>query len=474
MSRDLPEGWFEANLPRVAHLIMGQSPPSSTYNDAGVGLPFFQGKADFGEMYPVPRKYCSNPLKIAEPGDILISVRAPVGPTNICRQRSCIGRGLAAIRPLGEIPGAYVLYYLRSIENWLSRQGTGSTFTAISKKDLEQLAIPLAPADEQKRIVAKLEELLAKVTSCRRRLDRVPVLLKRFRQSVLAAACSGRLTEGWREVRDHQSDAAHLLEKMHRAHEDMGGYKKGNAAQPTEEAHDLREEDLPTGWCLSEMRTLVAPDRPITYGILKPGPDTPGGVQYVRVADFPNDAIDLGGIRRTTKKIESQYARARLREGDVLLSIRGTVGRVCTVPKELEGANITQDTARLSLQEHVMRDLVALFLRAPQTQKRMQKAMKGAAVRGINIGDVRALQLPIPPTNEQEEIVRRVRILLDKTEETGSLLATAMACANGLSSSILSKAFRGDLLVPGTDDSEAVKTATVKKKGLRLAGSQPG
>lgn len=85
-------------LSDVAKIIMGQSPPSSTYNSTGKGLPFFQGKTDFGEMYPTPRVYCTEPNRIAEPGDILITVRAPVGPTNINFVQSCIGRGLAAIR----------------------------------------------------------------------------------------------------------------------------------------------------------------------------------------------------------------------------------------------------------------------------------------------------------------------------------------------------------------------------------------
>src|SRR5438128_864530 len=148
MTDDLPRGWLEVELPAVAELNMGQSPPSNTYNVDGKGLPFFQGKTEFGKIYPSAVKYCSDPSKIAEVGDILISVRAPVGPTNLCRERSCIGRGLAAIRPRGEIPTRYLLFYLRSIEAWLATQGTGSTFTAISKSDLEELRVRLAPLGE--------------------------------------------------------------------------------------------------------------------------------------------------------------------------------------------------------------------------------------------------------------------------------------------------------------------------------------
>jgi hypothetical protein len=85
-------------LGEVAEIFMGQSPPGSTYNNRGNGLPFFQGKAQFGEVFPVPDKWCSEPLRIAHKGDILVSVRAPVGPTNLAVEKCCIGRGLAAIR----------------------------------------------------------------------------------------------------------------------------------------------------------------------------------------------------------------------------------------------------------------------------------------------------------------------------------------------------------------------------------------
>jgi type I restriction enzyme, S subunit len=143
-------------LSDVAKIIMGQSPPSSTYNTTGKGLAFFQGKADFGEMYPTPRVYCSEPNRIAEPGDILITVRAPVGPTNINVVQSCIGRGLAAIRASKSVDRDYLLYFLRFYEPELAKAGTGSTFAAISREDIETVKIPLPPLPEQRRIAGLL------------------------------------------------------------------------------------------------------------------------------------------------------------------------------------------------------------------------------------------------------------------------------------------------------------------------------
>ncbi len=145
-------------LPEVATIIMGQSPPSTSYNARGEGLPFFQGKADFGDLYPSIRMFCTAPNKIAEAGDILISVRAPVGPTNIAPVKCCIGRGLAAIRSSKNIEAQYLLYFLRFYEPKLLESGTGSTFDAVSRNDLEAIQFPLPPLDQQKRIAAILSK----------------------------------------------------------------------------------------------------------------------------------------------------------------------------------------------------------------------------------------------------------------------------------------------------------------------------
>ena len=121
---DLPKGWTNCRLIDTNMVIAGQSPESKYYNENGDGLPFFQGKADFGQLYPTNRVYCTEPKKIAESGDILLSVRAPVGPTNLARETTAIGRGLHAIRPLGGILTRYVLYYFKQIEPVFSGSGT--------------------------------------------------------------------------------------------------------------------------------------------------------------------------------------------------------------------------------------------------------------------------------------------------------------------------------------------------------------
>lgn len=162
-------------LHTVAKIIAGQSPASSTYNSTGDGLPFFQGKADFQEMYPSVRMWCtSEKRKEAEPGDILISVRAPVGAVNICNQKSIIGRGLSAIRPSPDLDKRFLYNFLKANEKQIDALGTGSTFKAITQETLKKIEIPLPPLDDQKRIahlLGKVEGLIARRRQYLQQLD---------------------------------------------------------------------------------------------------------------------------------------------------------------------------------------------------------------------------------------------------------------------------------------------------------------
>jgi type I restriction enzyme S subunit len=147
-----------SELQEVCEVIAGQSPPSDTYNKNKVGIPFFQGKADFGELFPTVRYWCSKPTKISIPNDILFSVRAPVGPTNINNTEACIGRGLSALRCKdNKIIMKFLLHFLRANEDKISNLGTGSTFKAITISELKKLQIPLPPLPQQKKIAAILD-----------------------------------------------------------------------------------------------------------------------------------------------------------------------------------------------------------------------------------------------------------------------------------------------------------------------------
>lgn len=178
-------------LKECCTIIAGQSPESKYYNSNGDGLPFFQGKADFGELYPSIRVYCSQPTKIAEKDDILLSVRAPVGPTNLAPCKVCIGRGLTAIRPSEVFLTRYVLLFFRYFEAQLASKGTGTTFKAITQDVVKNLEIPIPPLPEQERIVARIEELFSQLDAGVETLEKTKAQLVVYRQAVLKEAFEG-------------------------------------------------------------------------------------------------------------------------------------------------------------------------------------------------------------------------------------------------------------------------------------------
>ncbi|MFH1472721.1 MAG: restriction endonuclease subunit S, partial [Nanoarchaeota archaeon] len=154
----LPDNWKIVKLGDVSEIIMGQSPPSNTYNCENNGLPFYQGKTEFRTRYPKGKICCSSPKKTAKKQDILMSVRAPVGSVNIANMDCCIGRGLCAIRCGDKLDFMYVYHFLKTNEKIISSMGVGSTFTAINKKTIEELKIPIPSIPIQRRIISILEK----------------------------------------------------------------------------------------------------------------------------------------------------------------------------------------------------------------------------------------------------------------------------------------------------------------------------
>ena len=162
MLNNIPTTWLQKYLSdsSVAQVIMGQSPDSSSYNEEKEGLPFYQGKTDFGKVSPTPRVWCSKPVKIAEANDILLSVRAPVGAVNICTEKSCIGRGLCAIRTKEIVLPKFLYYFFVFYEPILKTQGSGVVFDAITKAFVDKITVPIPPTlAEQQEIVQVLDTM---------------------------------------------------------------------------------------------------------------------------------------------------------------------------------------------------------------------------------------------------------------------------------------------------------------------------
>ena len=158
---------------------MGQSPDSNSYNDDGDGVPFFQGNADFGERYPITRKWCTAPTKMAAPNDILISVRAPIGAMNYAKESCCIGRGLAALTPdKSKVSSEFIFWLMKCKNQELNSKGTGSTFKAIGRKVLEETLVPNITLEKQTEYSAILERVYAVIQARKTELQKLDELVK--------------------------------------------------------------------------------------------------------------------------------------------------------------------------------------------------------------------------------------------------------------------------------------------------------
>jgi len=186
----IPKDWKISNLGEVSYLIMGQSPPSKTYNRDMIGLPFLQGRMDFGDIYPNPSVYCSKPIKIAEEGDVLVSVRAPVGGINIATSKLCIGSGLVAIRPdKNQLDAKFIFYQLKHFSARLVDLSSGSAFKAIRRNDLERFPMVLPPLSEQQKIASILSAVDEKLEI----LKQEKVKLERIKKWFMEELLTGRI-----------------------------------------------------------------------------------------------------------------------------------------------------------------------------------------------------------------------------------------------------------------------------------------
>ncbi len=490
--RELPKGWAECSLEDLIGplsdgkiLHQGWSPQcESTPAPKGEWGVLKTTAVQDGyfledENKALPSALSPKPELEVKSGDLLMTCAGPRSRCGvIChvpktREKLIFSGKIYRFRPNAEhVEPKFLTHLLRTAElkEKIDEIKTGISESGMNMTRERFFALPvrLAPLAEQTRIAAKLDELLAQVDTLKARIDGIPALLKRFRQSVLAAAVSGRLTEEWRSSGISIENGHVLHHQIKEAHAAEGGHARGNASDPTEEAHDLSPEDLPKTWDIAELRDICVPGRPITYGILKPGPELEEGVPYIRVADFPGNKLNMTNIKKTSSEIDEQFRRARLIAGDLLLSIRGSVGRLIKIPANLEGANITQDTARLSISPLVSADFVYWALLADSTQRRMKNATRGVAVRGINIGDVRALQIPLPAFVEQTEIVRRVEQLFAFADQLEARVVAAKSRIDHLTQSILAKAFRGEL-VPQDPNDEPASLLLERIKAQRAA-----
>jgi type I restriction enzyme S subunit len=475
----LPEGWQWTTISDACNVAMGQSPPSSTYNSEGIGLPFYQGKAEFGDLYPTPGKWCSKPQKTADAGDVLISVRAPVGPTNLCRERSCIGRGLAALRPLAEIPSLYVLYLLRHIEPGWESKATGTTFSAISGQVLRSQEIPLAPLPEQHRIVAEIETHLTRLEAGVAALKRAQATLRRYKASVLKAACEGRLVPTEAELaraerRDFEpADALlrRILAERRATWEAENPGKKYQAPAPPDTS-DLPE--LPEGWVWANVDQLL--EEPMRNG--RSVPSSADGFPVLRLTAIKDGSIDLSE-RKMGVWTEIEAKPYLVSEGDFFVA-RGSgsvklVGRGGFVKGKPEPIAFPDTMIRIRVDEELCQgEYLRAIWDAPAVRDQIETtAHTTAGIYKINQKHIGEFIIPLPPPAEQHRIVAEVERRLSVVRELEKQVELALRRAERLRQAVLKRAFEGKL-VPQDPEDEPASVLLERIRAERAAGKPRG
>jgi type I restriction enzyme, S subunit len=202
---------------------------------------------------------------------------------------------------------------------------------------------------------------------------------------------------------------------------------------------------IPAHWQLKRVMHLTRFDRPVMYGIVLPGPNVDQGVPIVKGGDVDPDRLRLGTLSRTTTEIDAAHSRSRLRHGDVLVSIRGSIGMVALVPSELEGANLTQDAARVSPADGIDSEWLVLALTAHPVFSQLEAGSLGATVRGINIRDLKRAKVPVPPPAEQARLADAVHGQLEKLQRTRRSTETGVALLSEYRQALISAAVTGQI-----------------------------
>lgn len=389
----LPPGWTMQRLDEACTVVPGTSPKSETFSDdLAVGTPFLQGNAEFGDRSPTPRKSTTNPLRVAPAGAVLVSVRAPVGDTNIAAKDVAIGRGLAALIPRDGLSPDYLFWVLRARRYTLEHQGTGTTFAGVTSAVLRALPIPVPPLAEQVQIVELVTD---------------------------AVAASGTAAVGL-------SGAARKAKQLRVA--------------ARHAAFDADEERI-------SLSAVASIQSGVTKSAAKEIGDTP--VPYLSTANVQAGRLELGTVK-TIAASPSQREKHRLRHGDVLVLEGGDpdkVGRGWLWNDEIDECLHQNHVFAVRVdQSRVEPRYLAHFINAPQARAFfLSQAKQTTGIASINKRQLRDTLIPLPNTAEQRRVVDRLEQQLSLADALDEQLAVATATARALEQSVLRDALAGRL-----------------------------
>lgn len=392
----MSDAWGEINIGKSAYLrgrIGWQGLRADEFIEEGpylvTGTDFEDGGVNWSTCYHVSEARFQEGAYIhLRDGDLLITKDGTIGKVAYvrnCPEKAVLNSGVFLLRAKDSAFNHRFLYHVLQshlFSDFIRQNLAGSTINHLYQHVFERFSF-LAPNDDEQ---ARIADVLDSIDAAMRAVQALITKQARIR--------------------------AGLLQDLFTRGVDQNGALR----PPREEAPDLYHQTelgwLPNGWDAPTIKELVDPLRPVVYGILMPGYGHPDGVPVVKVKDIRNGRIDVPALLLTSPKIDAEYARSRLKPGDLLITIRGTVGRLAIVPQILNGANITQDTARLAIASGDP-FFYRYYLETHAAKTFLEANTLGNAVQGINLGDVRRMRAPKPPQFEQSEIARRV-IMFDE------------------------------------------------------------
>jgi type I restriction enzyme S subunit len=416
-SADLPEGWVTATLGDIVSKLVDGShnpPPKQTK-----GRPMLSARNIGDGSFLLNEGYrliSEKDFKVEHartqvtPGDVLLTIVGSIGRSLVVPENTeafALQRSVAVIRPILADP-AYLTYNFRApgLQSFFQENSAGTAQMGVYLGTLSDMPLPLAPIAEQRRIVAKIKELLEHVSASHHSLAKAHLTLKRFRQSVLAAACSGRLTEEWREVNN-------LPGWQYAPLEEAGVQVQIGPFGSLLHRHDYVENGIP----------LINPTH-IKDGRIFPPTDC---------SVPPTKANEL-----------AQY---RMRKGDVVLGRRGEMGRAAVIGDAADG--YLCGTGSLFVRPtsgKIDPNFLCFVLRSPQVKSTLEGTAVGSTMTNLNQGIVGDLDFPEVHIREQHEIVRRVEALFKLADTIEKRVDAATNRADKLPQAILAKAFRGELV----------------------------
>ena len=408
----IPESWKWVHVASVCSVIMGQSPEGNNVNSNGKGMEFHQGKISFtDEIIGVSGQYSTQVTKVAPANSLLLCVRAPVGKVNITNRELCIGRGLSAITVYADEPIMFFFYLFQQLESVFNKKATGTTFKAISAEIIANQLIPLPPLAEQKRIVAKIEELMPLVEQYEKAYNRLEQLNKQFpddmKKSILQLAIQGKLVEqradegsGEELYKQIQAEKARLIKE--------GKLKKEKPLPDV--SNDEIPFDIPDSWKWIRLGDVVeiargGSPRPIKEYLTQRS----DGLNWIKIGDSIKGSKY---INSTAEKIlPSGLHKTRLvHKGDFILSNSMSFGR----PYILNIDGCIHDGWLVIHQYYPLFDKEFLFylLSSPMVFKQFCDRVAGAVVNNLNSDKVALTLVPVIPVAEQKRIVAKIEELL--------------------------------------------------------------